>query len=111
MSIKRHEDHRLFRIKFSVEEDGKEVGRASLCIIYNDLHEEPYGLLEDVFVEESYRGKGYGRGLVHAVIDEAKRRHCYKLIGTSRNSRQEVHAIYEKYGLKKYGVAFRMDLQ
>jgi len=111
MSTQRTEDHRLFRIKFSVEEEGKEVGRASLCIIFNDGHEGPYGLLEDVFVEEAYRGRGYGRELIHAVIDEAKKQKCRKIRATSRNSRPEVHAMYEKYGFEKYGAAFKMELE
>lgn len=104
-------DDRAYRVKFTKEENGQEVGRASLYVLFNDLHEEPYGLLEDVFVDEAFRGKGYGHELVHAVIDEAKKRNCYKLIATSRESRPEVHAMYEKYGIKKYGVEFRMDLK
>jgi len=41
-------------------------------LIYNDLHPEPYGLLEDVFVEEEFRGQGIGKSLVRAVIEKAK---------------------------------------
>ncbi len=104
-------DDRAYRVKFTAEENGVEVGRASLYVLFNDLHEEPYGLLEDVFVDDAYRGKGYGRDLVHAVIHEAKKRNCYKLIATSRESRSEVHAMYEKYGMKKYGREFRMDFE
>ena len=42
-------------IKFYIEDDGKEVARAYLYIIKNDLHKEPFGLMEDVFVDESQR--------------------------------------------------------
>jgi len=107
--IKHIIDDRAYRVKFTVEENGKEVGRASLYVLWNDLHQEPYGLLEDVFVDEVCRGKGYGRELVHAVIDEGKKINCYKLIATSRESRTEVHAMYEKYGFKKYGLEFRIN--
>ena len=110
MSLHRIEDQRLFRVKFSIDVEGKEVGRASLCIIFNDGHSEPYGLLEDLFVEEDYRGKGYGRELVHSVIEEAKKQKCRKIRATSRYSRPEVHAMYEKYGFEKYGFSFKMDL-
>lgn len=109
--MKKEVDSRAFRVKCTIEENEKEVGRASLYVLYNDLHEEPYGLLEDVFVDEAFRGKGYGRELVHAVIEEAKKQNCYKLIATSRVSRTEVHAMYEKYGFQKYGVEFRMDFK
>ena len=104
-------DNRAFRVKFTIEENEKEVGRASLYVLFNDLHEEPYGLLEDLFVDEACRGKGYGRELVHAVIDETKAQKCYKLIATSRENRPEVHAMYEKYGFEKYGFEFRMNFE
>ena len=96
-------------LRFSVEEDGKEVGRAWLYLIKNDLHDEPYGLLEDVFVESEFRQKGYGTQLVNAVIEEAKARGCYKLIGQSRYGREKVHALYERLGFVDHGKNFRMD--
>lgn len=95
--------------RFAIARDGKEVGRASLFLITNDLHAAPYGLLEDVFVEEAYRGQGLATELVHAVITKAKALGCYKLIGTSRNERPGVHAMYEGMGFEKYGAAFRMN--
>ena len=98
-------------VKFVAKENGQEVGRAFLYLISNDLHSEPYGLLEDVFVEETGRGKGIGKALVRAVIDEAKKRSCYKLIATSRTSRAEVHAWYERLGFKNYGLEFRIDFR
>lgn len=109
--MKKELDNRAFRLKFTVEENETEIGRASLYVLYNDLHERPYGLLEDVFVDEAFRGKGYGRELIHAVIEEAKTQNCYKLIATSRVGRPEVHAMYEKYGFQKYGVEFRIDFK
>ncbi|MBI4426884.1 MAG: GNAT family N-acetyltransferase [Candidatus Magasanikbacteria bacterium] len=98
-------------IKFTIEKDGKVAGRAYLYLIYNNLHKESYGFLEDVFVEDVYRGQGIGGELVGAVIEEAKKLGCYKLIGTSRHSRSEVHEFYKKLGFEDYGVEFRMDLK
>lgn len=97
-------------IKIIAEANGRIVGRAYLYLIYNDLHKEPYGLLEDVFVEDECRGQGIGTKLVKAVIDQAKAQKCYKLIATSRASRPKVHAMYERLGIKKWGVEFRMEL-
>ncbi len=97
-------------IKFFIEKEGVEIGRAYLFLISNALHEQPYGLLEDVFVQEEFRVQSLGTKLVKAVIEVAKER-CYKLIGTSRYSRPKVHAWYEELGFKKYGVEFRMDFQ
>lgn len=96
-------------IRFSATDKGKELGRAYLYILRNDLHKEPFGFLEDVFVEECFRGQGIGTALVKAAIAEAKKRTCYKLIGTSRASRKDVHRFYTNLGFKKHGFEFRID--
>ncbi|MCX6780436.1 MAG: GNAT family N-acetyltransferase [Candidatus Magasanikbacteria bacterium] len=109
MNIKKTEKQTL-GIKISIEENEIEVGRAWLYLVYNDLHQEPYGLLEDVFVSETARGQGFGNELLKSAIEEAKKRGCYKLIGTSRKSRENVHSWYKKLGFEDYGLEFRMDL-
>lgn len=96
-------------IKITVEKDGAVVGRAYLYMLQNNLHTDPYGFIEDVFVDEHQRGQGVGNELLRGVIAEAKARGCYKLVGTSRFEREAVHVWYEKLGFKKYGVEFRMD--
>lgn len=95
-------------IKFFIEKDGKEIARASLFLMHNNLHEEPFGLMEDVFVEEEYRNQGIGTQLAKAVVEAAKNK-CYKLICTSRYSREKVHELYKKLGFKNHGLEFRMD--
>ena len=96
-------------IKITLEQDGKTVGRAFLYLMHNDLHQRPFGFMEDVFVNEEFRGQGAGSKLVQAVIEEAKTRNCYKLIGTSRYARENVHVWYEKLGFFKQGHEFRMN--
>lgn len=95
--------------KFEYWLENKIVGRAFLFLIYNDLHQKPYGLLEDVFVLEDYRGQGIGKELVKAVIAKAKELGCYKLIATSRFARERVHRLYENLGFQKWGYEFRID--
>lgn len=97
-------------IRLSAVESGAELGVMYLYLIRNDSHKEPYGLLEDILVKEEHRKKGIGTALVKEAIAEAKRLGCYKLIGTSRMERENVHAWYEKLGLKKWGYEFRLDL-
>ncbi|MBI5398255.1 GNAT family N-acetyltransferase [Candidatus Woesearchaeota archaeon] len=97
-------------VKLCVNDCEKEVGRAYLYILHNDLHKEPFGFLEDVFVEEAYRGQGLGTKILTALIDEAKRRGCYKLVGTSRHARPKVHELYKSLGFKDQGREFRLDL-
>ena len=96
-------------IRFSIERDGVEVARAYLYLMTNDLHERPFGLMEDVFVHESCRGDGLGSSLVDEVIAAAKEANCYKLIATSRDSRPKVHDLYRRIGFEDHGREFRMS--
>ncbi len=98
-------------IKFSIKKDNKEIARAYLYVMKNDLHKQPFGLMEDVFIDKSLRGEGYGTKIVKELIKQAKKQNCYKLIATSRYSRKEVHKLYKKLGFKDWGKEFRMDFK
>jgi GNAT superfamily N-acetyltransferase len=96
--------------KLSIMQKGEEVARCFIYLIKNELHEQPYALLEDVFVDEKFRNRGLGTRLVRAAIEKAKALKCYKIIATSRFERKAVHRWYRKLGFKKFGLEFRMDL-
>ena len=96
-------------IKFSLVENNLEVARAYLYFMHNGLHQEPFGLLEDVFVAQSHRGEGLGTKLIEQVIQAAKQHGCYKLIATSRTSRPKVHQLYKRLSFQEQGIEFRID--
>ncbi len=98
-------------IKFTIQdEQGNDVGRAFLYIMYNDLHERPFGFMEDVYIDNFVRGRGFGTSLVKKVICTAKTHGCYKLVATSRYSRHKVHELYISLGFSDHGKEFRIDL-
>jgi GNAT superfamily N-acetyltransferase len=103
------EDRPACGIRFSIGNERGEVARAYLYVMANDLHSEPFGLLEDVFVAESERGSGLGTRLVKEVIAAAREAGCYKLVATSRASRPKVHELYERLGFASYGLEFRLN--
>lgn len=109
MRINKITNPKYSSLKFIAEEDGIAVGRAFLYILQNELHPEPFGFLEGVFVEENFRGKGIGTALVKEIIDEAKKQGCYKLICTSRHENGSVHKLYERLGFKNHGIEFRIS--
>lgn len=109
MQIKKTKLNDCYRVRLFVEEDGQGIGRASLVVIHNDLHEEPYGLLEDIFVKEEARKRGLGSKLLQAVIEEAKNIGCYKLIATTRSTKPEVQEWYLRTGFTDWGKEFRID--
>ena len=96
-------------IKLFAEDNGKEIAHAYLYLLRNDLHEEPFGFMEDVFVDENFRSQGLGTKLVEELIKVAKENNCYKLIGTSRYARPKVHELYIRLGFKDQGKEFRID--
>lgn len=110
MKIKKEKIKGARGIKIVLEKNDKPIGHAYLYLIINDLHERPYGLLEDLFVEEVYRGQKIGSELAQAVIDKAKEFGCYKLLAQSRYSKEKVHEFYKKLGFIDYGKNFRLDL-
>ncbi len=96
-------------VRISAVEGGRELGHCYIYLIRNDLHEEPYALLEDVYVNESERGKGVGTLLVRRAVELARELGCYKIIATSRFGREELHRWYEKLGFRLHGYEFRID--
>lgn len=109
MELKKEIKKDGYAVKIVAEENGQALGRAYLYVIFNDLDHGPYGLMEDVFVEDNARGRGVGTQLVKAVIEEAKARGCSRLIGTSRYTRPQVHEWYIGLGFQDYGKEFRIN--
>lgn len=97
-------------IKFYVNDaEGKEVGRGYLFLMTNELHDTPFGYIEDVYVDESCRGQGIGSNIVKEMIIKAKELNCYKLLITARYSKPRVRELYQKLGFKDWSTVFRMD--
>lgn len=98
-----------YGVKITRALKGKVIGRAYLYVMTKDLHQRPFGLMEDVFVEPEHRGSEIGTALVKRVLIEAKRRKCYKIVATSRHARGRVHDMYLRLGFADHGKEFRID--
>ena len=101
-------------IKFELfDTNGQLLGRAILYILRNNLHKDPFGFIEDVFVEPDHRGKGIAGELIVELEKRAREENCYKLIGCFRNGEEKeyLHHVYGKLGFDThYGNEFRKDL-
>lgn len=98
-------------LRLSLNNDKQEIAHAFLYFINNDLHSQPLAYLEDVFVNETFRGQGYGRKIVETAIQEAKKAHCYKLVATARFSNTTAENLYTSCGFQKHSHSFRLDFQ
>ena len=87
------------------------TGSATLIIVPNLSHEgRPYAIVENVVVDASARGAGYGELLLRYVIEEARRAGCYKLSLTSNKRRTDAHRFYQRLGLQATSEGYRVDL-
>ena len=94
-----------------VEAQGRVVGTATLIIVPNLSHRgRPYAIVENVVVDSSERGAGYGEALMRYAREEARRAGCYKLSLTSNKQRKDAHRFYERLGFQRTHEAFRMNL-
>jgi ribosomal protein S18 acetylase RimI-like enzyme len=59
------------------------------------------GFVEDVVVDESYRGQGLGRKVMETLIDESKKQNATQLYLTTRPERVAAHKLYESLGFKE----------
>lgn len=72
---------------------------AGMCTVA--FYRSPTGLkawIEDVVVDEAFRGRGFGRMLVRHAIDFAARQGGCKLMLTSRPSRTAANRMYASMG-------------
>ena len=72
------------------------VGVASIHIIKKLTR--TLGIIEDVAVNEKYRGKGVGKKLVERLILIGKQKNCDKIVLSSSEQNSK---FYEKIGFKK----------
>jgi GNAT superfamily N-acetyltransferase len=97
-------------IKVIGEVNGEFAARGYVYFMTNDLEKTPFALLEDVFVEEKFRGQKLSSLIIEKIIELAKERKCHKIICTSKMDREGLHKYYEKLGFEKRSFGFRMDL-
>jgi glucosamine-phosphate N-acetyltransferase len=80
-------------------DDGTVIGTASIFIEEKFIHKlSSVGHIEDVVVDQQYRGIGLGKLLIDHCIDYAKNNGCYKVL---LNCSDENAGFYEKCGFKK----------
>jgi len=82
--------------------EGTVVGCATLLIEYKLIHNGScVAHVEDVIVSSAYRGQGYGRLLVTALVNKAKECGCYKIILDCDDA---IRPFYENCGFRQKNV-------
>ena len=96
---------------FVVEAGGRIVGTAVLVIVPNLSHRGTrWATVENVVVDETMRGRGYGERLMAHLETAARRARCYKIVLTSNNHRTDAHRFYERIGYVATHRGYRREL-
>jgi GNAT superfamily N-acetyltransferase len=92
------------------EDDGKLVGLAHFLFHRSTISIAPSCYLQDLFTEESVRGKGIGRALINAVYEQAKLAGTTRVYWLTHESNQNAMTLYDKVAQRSGFVVYRKDL-
>jgi len=92
------------------ETAGTLAGFINFTIRKTISHRSPSGLIDELVVASEYRGKGIGRRLVLAVIEECKRLGCCEVEVSTEKTNTEAREFYSKSGFVERGIFFEADL-
>lgn len=91
------------------KDNNKIIGMATLAMTI--IPTCKFGHIEDVVVDDKFRGQGIGTDLMKKLIIEAKRLRLGKIELTTRPTREEANKLYCKLGFEKIETnVYRMKL-
>ncbi len=94
-------------IIFVAIHDKKVVGATTLLIEQKFIHNGGFvGHIEDVVVRKDYEGMGIGIKLVTSLLEESKKKKCYKTI---LDCNEDVKKFYERIGFRHESNGMRID--
>ncbi|MNO85438.1 TDP-fucosamine acetyltransferase [compost metagenome] len=92
-----HQESVIFLAKEN-DEKGKSVGFAQLYPVFSSLSMERSLILNDLFVNESFRGQGAGKALLQAVSDYCNYIHAKGIELCTGVTNITAQQLYEKFG-------------
>ncbi len=91
---------RAFAFAFVAEEDGAPVGFALAFLTFSTFKTAACLHLEDLYVDESRRGRGHGLALLRAVAKLAVERDCARLQWNVLDWNEPAIGFYESQGAR-----------
>ena len=84
---------------FVAELAGEVVGTCYLNVVPNlSRGLSPYAVLENVVVDQRWRGRGIGQAVVRHALGRAWQLGCYKVMLQTGSRRESTHEFYRKCG-------------
>ena len=93
------------------EAEGKTVGFALFFHNFSTFKGQHGLYLEDIYVDQEYRGRGYGKALFLKLVAIAMERRCRRIEWTALNWNRPAIAFYESMGAVRMSEwsTFRLD--
>ena len=85
---------------YVIREEGHIVATGTLCIKHT--LEFTIADIESVVVSSKYRGRGYGKELMTAMIEAAKKMKVHHIQLTSNPARVAANRLYQDLGFERY---------
>ena len=86
------------------------VGFINLAVRQTILHRSPSATIDELVVAKEYQGKGVGKQLVLAAIEECKRLGCCEVEVSTEKRNEKARRFYKKCGFEEKGMLFEVDL-
>ncbi|HVP36003.1 MAG TPA: GNAT family N-acetyltransferase [Terriglobales bacterium] len=96
-------------ILLAKDEDGV-VGFVNFSVRKTILHPGPSGLIDELVVSTSHRGKGIGKNLLQAAIEKCRKLGCCEVEVTTEKSNSRAREFYKKCGFKEDSVLLELNL-
>jgi ribosomal protein S18 acetylase RimI-like enzyme len=92
------------------EIEGTIVGFVSFTTRKTILHRGLSGLIDELIVAKSYRGKGIGRQLLSSAIKKSRQLGCCEVEVSTEKTNIKAREFYRQCGFTERGVLFEIDL-
>lgn len=81
--------------------EGRSIGFSTIYDCFSSTRAETVAVLSDLYVEPSYRGKGYGKKLVDHAVEVAKSKGYSRLQWLTAQDNDKAQKLYKTMGAVK----------
>jgi len=90
--------------------EGIPVGFINFAVRQTILHRSPSAMIDELIVTNEYQGRGIGKQLVLAAIEECRQFGCCEVEVSTEKINDKARRFYKRCGFEEKGVLFEVDL-